>query len=81
MCSWTEPIRLWNEQHELCERTFQLICCHSRHFHRNGWRVRADDGSVRAHALRATIAYGHIENNTGERDAQRETKDLVRFRA
>ena len=28
----------------------------NRHLHGNGWLVHADDGFVRAHALRATIA-------------------------
>lgn len=54
MRSRPEPIRLWNVQHELCERSFQLIYCYNRHLHRNGWHVHADDGLVRAHALRLT---------------------------
>jgi hypothetical protein len=39
-------IRLRNKQHELYERSYQLIHYHNRHLHRNGWLVHADDGYV-----------------------------------
>jgi hypothetical protein len=48
-----DPIRLWNDEHELCERTFQLIYCHNWHLRWDDWHFHADDGFVRAQLISA----------------------------
>jgi hypothetical protein len=41
-----DHVRLRNEQHELYERSFQLVYCYSRHLRRDGWNADADDELV-----------------------------------